>query len=264
MRMLVARNTHGHAYGGRRLRWQRAGAPDRGRLRRPSEQGRPCRLAGPAMVRPSEQGRPCRLAARQWVDEQGVATIFDVAGSSAALAVGEVAKQRNKILVVNASAVVRLTNEECAPYTVHYVFDTYALAKGRANNSEGGLRQLVFHYCRLCLRKGTREEHIGLRHQERRQGGGIGAGAPQHARLFFFPLTGAGLAGEGRRSRQRRRRHVNAIKQAGEFGLGKSGQRLAALLLYITDVNSLGLETAQGLLLTEAFYWDMNDETRAW
>ena len=68
--------------------------------------------------------------ARQWFDEQGVETILDVAGSSAALAVNEVAKHRNKILVVNASAVMRLTNEECAPYTVHYVFDTYALAKG--------------------------------------------------------------------------------------------------------------------------------------
>src|ERR1700683_4037099 len=68
--------------------------------------------------------------ARQWFDEQGVETILDVAGSSAALAVNEVAKARNKILVVNASAVMRLTNEDCGPYTVHYVFDTYALAKG--------------------------------------------------------------------------------------------------------------------------------------
>jgi branched-chain amino acid transport system substrate-binding protein len=68
--------------------------------------------------------------ARQWFDEQGVETILDVAGSSAALAVNEIAKQRNKILVVNASAVMRLTNEDCGPYTVHYAFDTYALAKG--------------------------------------------------------------------------------------------------------------------------------------
>ena len=79
------------------------------------------------------------------------------------------------------------------------------------------------------------------------------------------PAAGAGLAGEGRRARQRRRGDIiNAIKQAAEFGVRKSGQKIATLLLYITDVNSLGLEIAQGLLLTEAFYWDMNDETRAW
>ena len=203
--------------------------------------------------------------ARQWFDEQGVETILDVAGSSAALAVNEVAKQRNKILVVNASAVMRLTNEECAPYTVHYVFDTYALAKGTGEATvKAGYDSWFFITADYVFGKELEKNTSAFVNEN----GGKVLGSvrvPLSTADFSSFLLQAqasrakvvGLANAGADT-------INAIKQAGEFGLGKSGQRLAALLLYITDVNSLGLEAAQGLLLTEAFYWDMNDETRAW
>ena len=203
--------------------------------------------------------------ARQWFDEQGVETILDVAGSSAALAVNEVAKQRNKILVVNASAVMRLTNEECPPYTVHYVFDTYALAKGTGEATvRAGYDSWFFITADYVFGKELEKNTSAFVNEN----GGKVLGSvrvPLSTADFSSFLLQAqasrakvvGLANAGADT-------INAIKQAGEFGLGKSGQRLAALLLYITDVNSLGLEAAQGLLLTEAFYWDMNDETRAW
>jgi branched-chain amino acid transport system substrate-binding protein len=203
--------------------------------------------------------------ARQWFDEQGVETILDVAGSSAALAVNEVAKARNKILVVNASAVMRLTNEDCGPYTVHYAFDTYALAKGTGEATvKAGYDSWFFITADYVFGKELEKNTSAFVNEN----GGKVLGSvrvplgtadfssyllqAQASRAKVFGLANAGAD------------TINAIKQAGEFGLGKSGQRLAALLLYITDVDSLGLETAQGLLLTEGFYWDMNDETRAW
>jgi branched-chain amino acid transport system substrate-binding protein len=201
----------------------------------------------------------------QWFDEQGVETILDVAGSSAALAVNEVAKQRNKILVVNASAVMRLTNEECAPYTVHYVFDTYALAKGTGEATvKAGYDSWFFITANYVFGKELEKNTSAFANEN----GGKVLGSvrvPLNTADFSSFLLQAqasrakvvGLANAGADT-------INAIKQAAEFGVRKSGQRLAALLFYITDVNSLGLETAQGLLLTEAFYWDMNDETRAW
>jgi branched-chain amino acid transport system substrate-binding protein len=185
--------------------------------------------------------------ARQWFDEQGVETILDVAGSSAALAVNEVAKARNKILVVNASAVMRLTNEDCGPYTVHYAFDTYALAKGTGEATvKAGYDSWFFITADYVFGKELEKNTSAFVNEN----GGKVLGSvrvPLSTADFSSYLLQAqasrakvvGLANAGADT-------INAIKQAGEFGLGKSGQRLAALLLYITDVNSLGLETAQG------------------
>ena len=202
--------------------------------------------------------------ARQWFD-QGVDTILDVAGSSAALAVNEVAKQRNKIFIANAPAARRLTNEDCAPYTVHYTFDNYALAKGTGEATvQVGYESWFFITVDYVFGKDL--ETITSAFVTMNGGKVLGSvRAPLNTADFSSYLLQAqasqakviGLANSGADT-------INAIKQAGEFGVGKSGQKLVALLIYITDVNSLGLETAQGLLLTEAFYWDMNDETRAW
>ena len=204
--------------------------------------------------------------ARQWFDEQGVETILDVAGSSAALAVNEVAKARNKILVVNASAVMRLTNEDCGPYTVHYAFDTYALAKGTGEATvKAGYDSWFFITADYVFGKELEKNTSAFVNENGGKVLGSVRVPTQHGRLSR-PIC-CKRRHQGRKSSvspMPAADTINAIKQAGEFGLGKSGQRLAALLLYITDVNSLGLETAQGLLLTEAFYWDMNDETRAW
>jgi branched-chain amino acid transport system substrate-binding protein len=213
------------------------------------------------------QNKPDTAAAlaRQWFDDQGVEAILDVAASGPALAVNEIAKQRNKILIANAPAARRLTNEDCAPYTVHYTYDNYALAKGTGEASvKAGYDSWFFITADNVFGKDL--ETITSTFVTNNGGKVIGSvRAPLNVADFSSYLLQAqssqakviGLANSGSDT-------VNAIKQGTEFGVGKSGQKLVALLAYITDVNSMGLEAAQGLLLTEAFYWDMNDETRAW
>jgi branched-chain amino acid transport system substrate-binding protein len=203
--------------------------------------------------------------ARQWFDDQGVETILDVAASGPALAVNEIAKQRSKILILNGPAARRLTNEDCAPYTVHYTYDNYALAKGTGEASvKAGYDSWFFITADNVFGKDL--EAITSAFVAKNGGKVIGSvRAPLNVADFSSYLLQAqssqakviGLANSGADT-------INAIKQGAEFGVGKSGQKLVALLAYITDVNSMGLEAAQGLLLTEAFYWDMNDETRAW
>ena len=203
--------------------------------------------------------------AKQWLDEQGVEAILDVAGSSSALAVNEVARQRGKILIANLPAARRLTNEDCAPYTVHYTYDNYALARGTGEATvKAGYDTWFFVTADYVFGKDL--ETITSEFVTKNGGKVIGSvRAPLNTADFSSYLLQAqssqakviGLANSGADT-------INAIKQGGEFGVGKSGRKLVALLAYITDVNSMGLEAAQGLLLTEAFYWDMNDETRAW
>jgi branched-chain amino acid transport system substrate-binding protein len=203
--------------------------------------------------------------ARQWFDNEGVEAILDVAASAPALAVNEIAKQRGRILVASGPGVLRLTNEECGPYTVHYAFDNYALAKGTgAATVKAGYDTWFFVTADYVF--GHDLERITSAFVKANGGAVLGSvRAPLNTADFSSFLLQAqasrakviGLANGGADT-------INAIKQAAEFGIGRGGQKLAALLLFITDVNSLGLETAQGLLLTSAFYWDMNDETRAW
>lgn len=203
--------------------------------------------------------------ARQWFDDQGVETILDVAASGPALAVNEIAKQRSKILILNGPAARRLTNEDCAPYTVHYTYDNYALAKGTGEASvKAGYDSWFFITADNVFGKDL--EAITSAFVAKNGGKVVGSvRAPLNSADFSSYLLQAQssqakvirLANSGPDT-------INAIKQAAEFGVGKSDQKLVALLVYITDVNSMGLEAAQGLLLTEAFYWDMNDETRAW
>ena len=230
-------------------------------------------FGGKVLDRPIEivfadhQNKPDTAAAlaRQWFDDQRVEAILDVAASGPALAVNEIAKQRNKILIANAPAARRLTNEDCAPYTVHYTYDNYALAKGTGEASmKAGYDSWFFITADNVFGKGL--EAITSAFVAKNGGKVIGSvRAPLNVADFSSYLLQAqssqakviGLANSGADT-------INAIKQGAEFGVGKSGQKLVALLAYITDVNSMGLEAAQGLLLTEAFYWDMNDETRAW
>ena len=203
--------------------------------------------------------------ARQWFDDQGVETILDVAASGPALAVNEIAKQRSKILILNGPAARRLTNEDCGPYTVHYTYDNYALARGTGEATvKAGYDSWFFIAADNVFGKDL--ETITSAFVAKNGGKVVGSvRAPLNVADFSSYLLQAqssqakvvGLANSGADT-------INAIKQGAEFGVGKSGQKLVALLAYITDVNSMGLEAAQGLLLTEAFYWDMNDETRAW
>jgi branched-chain amino acid transport system substrate-binding protein len=202
--------------------------------------------------------------AREWFDAQGVEAIMDVAASATALAANEIAKARNKVIMFSGPGATRLTNEACGPYSVHYAYDTYALSKGTGLATvKQGHNSWFFLTADYAFGHDLEKDTANVV----KAAGGTVAGAvraPINTADFSSYLLQAqnskakvvGLANAGADM-------INAIKQAHEFGLQKSGQKLATLLAFISDIDSLGLETAQGLLLTEAFYWDLNDETRA-
>src|SRR3984893_11868932 len=203
--------------------------------------------------------------ARYMFDNQGVEMLFDVAASATALAAGEIAKARNKIVIFNGPGSIRLTNEACGPYTVHYVFDTFAQANstGLATVKQG-LDTWLFLTADYAFGQDLEKDTANVVLKS----GGKVLGSVRHplnTSDFSSYLLQAqsskakviGLANAGGDT-------INASKQAAEFGLTKSGgQKLSTLLAFVTDIDSVGLETAQGLLLAEAFYWDLNDDTRA-
>jgi branched-chain amino acid transport system substrate-binding protein len=202
---------------------------------------------------------------RDMLDNQGVEMIFDVAASATALAAGEIAKARNKIIMFNGPGSIRLSNEACGPYTVHYVFDTFAQANvtGLATVKQG-LDTWFFLTADYAFGQDLEKDTTNV---VLKSGGKVLGGVrhPLNTSDFSSYLLQAqsskakvvGLANAGGDT-------INAIKQAAEFGLTKSGgQKLSPLLAFVTDIDSVGLETAQGLLLAEAFYWDLNDDTRA-
>ncbi|MCP5365459.1 MAG: ABC transporter substrate-binding protein [Hyphomicrobiales bacterium] len=203
--------------------------------------------------------------AREWIDVQGVDMIGDLVTSSVALAVQEVGREKNIVTMVSGAASSRLTGEDCAPTGFHWTYDTYALAKGtgQAVVQNGGD---TWFFITADYAFGHSLESDVSKIVE--ANGGKVVGTVRHpfpsadfaSYLLQAQASGAkiiGLANAGADT-------TNAIKQAAEFGIVESGQSLAGLLVFITDVNSLGLKTAQGLLLTTGWYWDLNDETRAW
>jgi branched-chain amino acid transport system substrate-binding protein len=203
--------------------------------------------------------------ARDMLDNQGVEMIFDVAASATALAALEIAKARGKIMMFNGPGSIRLTNEACGPYSVHYVFDTFAQANvtGLATVKQG-LDSWFFLTADYAFGQDLEKDTTNVVLKS----GGKVLGSVRHpinTSDFSSYLLQAqsskakvvGLANAGGDT-------INAIKQAAEFGLTKGGgQKLSPLLAFVTDIDSVGLETAQGLLLAEAFYWDLNDDTRA-
>src|SRR6201994_3190452 len=202
--------------------------------------------------------------ARDMFDNQGVEMIFDVAASATALAAAEVAKQHNKIIMFSGPGSIRLSNEACGPYTVHYVFDTYAQANVTGLAAvKSGLDTWFFLSADYAFGQDLERDTSNVVIKS----GGKVLGSVKHPlntsdfSSFLLQAQASkakviGLANAGGDT-------INAIKQASEFGLTKGGQKLSPLLAFVTDVDSVGLETAQGLLLAEAFYWDLNDETRA-
>ena len=202
--------------------------------------------------------------ARDMLDNQGVEAIIDVAASATALAASEIARARNKIIIFNGPGSIRLSNEACGPYTVHYVFDTYAQANvtGLATVKQG-LDSWYFLTADYAFGQDLERDTTAV---VQKAGGKVVGGVkhPLNTSDFSSFLLQAqsskakvvGLANAGGDT-------INAIKQAAEFGLTKSGgQKLSPLLAFISDIDSVGLETAQGLILAEAFYWDLNDGTR--
>jgi len=202
--------------------------------------------------------------ARDMIDNQGVEMIYDVAASATALAAGEIAKARNKIIIFNGPGSIRLTNEACGPYTVHYVFDTFAQANVTGLAAvKSGLDTWFFLTADYAFGQDLEKDTTNVVLKS----GGKVLGSVRHPlntsdfSSFLLQAQSSkakviGLANAGGDT-------VNAIKQAAEFGIMKGGQKLSPLLVFVTDIDSIGLDAAQGLLLAEAFYWDLNDDTRA-
>jgi len=202
--------------------------------------------------------------ARDMLDNQGVEMIYDVAASATALAAGEIAKARNKIIIFNGPGSVRLSNEACGPYTVHYVFDTFAQANVTGLAAvKSGLDTWFFLTADYAFGQDLEKDTTNVVVKS----GGKVLGSVRHPlntsdfSSFLLQAQASkakviGLANAGGDT-------INAIKQAAEFGISKGGQKVSPLLAFVSDIDSVGLETAQGLLVAEAFYWDLNDDTRA-
>lgn len=219
------------------------------------------------VVNADHQNKPdiAKNVTQQWFDRDKVDMTVENLNSAVALTVQALGKEKNKITIVNGAATARLTNEDCAPSTgVHYLMDTIALSNvvGKAIVKDGGnswyflTADYAFGH---SLEKDTSEVV--------KAAGGKVLGAVRHplstgdfsSFLLQAQSSGAkvvGLANAGMDT-------VNSVKAAAEFGLTKK-QNLAALLMLITDVHAIGLNTAQGLYLTEGWYWDLNNETREW
>jgi branched-chain amino acid transport system substrate-binding protein len=202
--------------------------------------------------------------ARQWYDS-GVDMILDVPTSSVALAVNEVAREKNKVFIVSGAAISDLTGPKCSPDTVHWTYDTWMLANatGKSIVKTGGD---TWFFLTADYAFGHALERDTASVVTANGGKVLGeVSHPLNSQDFSSFLLQAqaskakiiGLANAGGDT-------INAIKQGSEFGITAGGQHFAALLFYIGDVQALGLKIAQGLVLTETFYWDMNDSTRAW
>ena len=203
--------------------------------------------------------------ARQWVDDSGVDVLADGAATSSGLAIQQVSHEKKVIYLITGPAATDFTGKLCSPYGFHFCYDTYALGKGT-----GG----------LLTRSGgdtwffvTADYQFGYSLQANTEtfikaAGGKVLGsvrAPLGTSDFSSYLiqaksSGAKVIGFANAGTDLQ----NCIKQSAEFGLAKGGQRLATLLMFITDVNSLGQPTCEGLVLTDSFYWDLTDQTRAW
>jgi len=202
--------------------------------------------------------------ARKWYENEGVDMIIDMPTSATALAGMEMSKQFEKIMIVTDAASSDITGKSCSPYTVHWTYDTYANAHtvGSAIVKNGGTTWFFITADYLFGHSIERDTGDVVR-----AAGGTVVGSARHplntADFSSFLLQAqsskakiVGLANGGSDT-------INAIKQAAEFGIVAGGQNLAGIVMLISDIHSLGLKLAQGLIITEAYYWDLNDKTRA-
>ncbi|MGY3604112.1 MULTISPECIES: ABC transporter substrate-binding protein [unclassified Bradyrhizobium] len=202
--------------------------------------------------------------ARKWWENEGVDMIIDLPTSATALAVMELSKQHEKIMIVTDAASSDITGKSCGPYVAHWTYDTYSNAHtvGSAIVKNGG--DSWFFITADYLFGHSIERDTG---DVVKSAGGKVLGSVKHPlntpdfSSFLLQAQASkakiiGLANGGGDT-------INTIKQAGEFGIVAGGQNLAAIVMFISDVHSLGLKLAQGLIVTEAYYWDLNDKTRA-
>jgi branched-chain amino acid transport system substrate-binding protein len=202
---------------------------------------------------------------RQWYDAEGVDAVADVPVSSVALAVSQITKDKNKAFLATGPGTSDLTGKACSPNTVHWLYDTWMLAHGtgKAVAQTGGD---TWYFLTADYAFGHALERDTAEVVEKNGGKVLGRVrhpiATQDFSSYLLQAQASkakviGLANAGGDT-------INSVKQAAEFGIVQGGQSLAGLLVFLTDVHGLGLQTAQGLLLTETFYWDLNDATRAW
>ena len=219
------------------------------------------------VVSADHQNKPdiASATAREWFDSQHVDALMDVAASATALAAIEVAKAKNKIVVLNGPGAARITNEACTPVSIHYTYDNYALSHGTgAAMVKAGYATWFFLTADYAFGHDLEQNTAAV---VKASGGQVlgSVRVPINNSDFSSALLQAqsskakvvGLANAGADT-------INAVKQAAEFGIVRGGQKLAGLLIFINDINTLGLEVAQGMLLTNAFYWDRDEESRAW
>jgi branched-chain amino acid transport system substrate-binding protein len=204
--------------------------------------------------------------ANRWYDADKVDVIVDVPNSAAVLAIQEIARQKKRMVLISTGATSEFTGAKCSPYGAQWTYDTYALAAGtaRALVQEKGLN---WYFITADYAFGQALQRDTTKFVTEAGGKVVGASMHPFPNQDFssFLLSADGskadivaLANAGGDT-------INAVKQAREFNLFKQGgKRLAALLMFISDVHSLGLNTAQGIVLTTGFYWDLDDETRAW
>jgi branched-chain amino acid transport system substrate-binding protein len=199
----------------------------------------------------------------RWIDVEKVDTIVDLPTSSVMLAIQEIGRQKNRLVIASTGGSSDFTGKFCSPVGIHWTYDTYGLAVGTGQPlaSNGPWFFLTADYAfGHALERDTSQAVT--------KAGGKVVGGVRHPQgnhdfssfLLQAQSSGAkmiGIANSGADT-------VNAIKQAHEFGVASSGVQLAGLYMHITDVHAIGLEQAQGLLMTQAFYWDLNEETRAW
>jgi branched-chain amino acid transport system substrate-binding protein len=201
---------------------------------------------------------------RQWYDVDKVDVIVDVPNSGVALAVNQITRDKGKAFLVSGAATSDLTGKACSPNTIHWAYDTWMLANGTGSaivktGGDSWFFLTADYAFGMALERDT--EAVVLKN------GGKVVGKVRHPlntqdfSSFLLQAQASkakiiGLANAGGDT-------TNSIKQAAEFGIVKGGQNLAGLLVFLTDIHALGLPTAQGLILTNTFYWDMNDQTRA-
>ena len=203
--------------------------------------------------------------ARKWYDSDGVDMIADVPTSSVALAVSQITKEKGKAYINTGAGTADLTGKDCSPNTVHWLYDTWMLANGTGsavvkNGGDTWFFLTADYAFGHALERDTSAVVKG-------SGGKVLGSvkvplATQDFSSFLLQAQSSkakiiGLANAGGDT-------INSIKQAAEFGITKGGQKLAGLLVFLPDIHGLGLNAAQGLQVTETFYWDLNDQTRAW
>lgn len=203
--------------------------------------------------------------ARRWIDEQNVKAIIDVPTSSVAMAVQEITRDKDVAFLASTAGSSDLTGKACSPTTAQWTWDTYALANGtgRAITQEGGKKWYfitVDYTFGHALERDTAEAV--------KASGGEVVGSVRHPRettdfssfLLQAQSSGADVIALANSSGDT----MTALKQTSEYGISQGGQRIAGMLLFLSDIHSVGLETAQGLTLTTGFYWDYDDQTREW